>query len=90
MNMWTKKNITVSDSIGKYYTDVMKISSEKVKVVKNGINLDAFQPATKNELRKIRNSINYYGKEISIKETEDVLKRIKELRKLILEIIDLD
>jgi len=32
------------------------------------------------ELRKIRNSINYYAKEISIEEAGDVLKRIKKLR----------
>jgi len=31
-------------------------------------------------LRKIRNSINYYGKEISVQEAKDVLKRIKDLR----------
>lgn len=32
------------------------------------------------ELRKIRNDINYYGKEIAIKEAKDVLQRIKKLR----------
>ncbi len=31
------------------------------------------------EIRKIRNNINYYGKEISIKEAEEVLKIIKKL-----------
>ena len=38
------------------------------------------------ELRKIRNSINYYGKEISIQEAKEILKRIMNLR---LEILDL-
>jgi hypothetical protein len=33
------------------------------------------------ELRKVRNSINYYGKEVSIQETKEILKRIKDLRK---------
>ena len=40
------------------------------------------------ELRKIRNSINYYGKEISIEDAKDTLERIKNLRKLILEILN--
>lgn len=35
------------------------------------------------ELRKIRNSINYYAKDISIEEAKDVLKRIRELREKI-------
>lgn len=33
------------------------------------------------ELRKIRNSINYYAKDISVEEAKNVLERIKELRK---------
>ena len=32
------------------------------------------------ELRRIRNSINYYGKDISIQESKKVLERIKNLR----------
>ena len=32
------------------------------------------------ELRKIRNGINYYAKDISTSEAKDVLKRIKKLR----------
>jgi len=32
------------------------------------------------EIRKIRNNINYYGKTISVEEAEDVIKRIKKLR----------
>lgn len=39
------------------------------------------------ELRKIRNDINYYGKAISINEAKDILKRIKELRKGILRLL---
>lgn len=39
------------------------------------------------ELRKIRNSINYYGKDISIIEAKDVLKRIKKLREEIFSLI---
>jgi len=37
-----------------------------------------------NEIRKIRNAINYYGKDISIKDAEEVIERIKILRKFIL------
>ncbi|PIN89557.1 hypothetical protein COU60_03015 [Candidatus Pacearchaeota archaeon CG10_big_fil_rev_8_21_14_0_10_34_76] len=39
------------------------------------------------EIRKIRNGINYYAKEISIGEAKEVLKRIKMLRKEIIELL---
>ena len=39
------------------------------------------------ELRKIRNSINYYAKDISVEEAKDVLKRIIKLRKGILNLL---
>jgi len=39
------------------------------------------------EIRKIRNSINYYAKEISIEEAKDVLERIRELREEILKLL---
>ena len=39
------------------------------------------------ELRKIRNSINYYAKDISIKEAKDVLERIMKLRGEILNLL---
>ena len=42
------------------------------------------------ELRKIRNNINYYGKEISIEEAKNVLRRIKNLRNSIFELIQKD
>ncbi len=32
------------------------------------------------EIRKIRNDVNYYGKEISVEEAENVINRIKNLR----------
>jgi len=32
------------------------------------------------EIRKIRNDVNYYGKDISTEEAEDIIKRIKNLR----------
>ncbi|MDO8508163.1 MAG: hypothetical protein Q7S27_00595 [Nanoarchaeota archaeon] len=40
------------------------------------------------ELRKIRNSINYYGKEISINEALNVLNRIALLREKVLGLIN--
>jgi hypothetical protein len=40
------------------------------------------------ELRKIRNSINYYGKGISIAEAKDAIERIKKLRGEILELLE--
>ena len=40
------------------------------------------------ELRKIRNSVNYYGKEISIQEAKEVLERIADLRLSILELLN--
>jgi hypothetical protein len=39
------------------------------------------------DLRKIRNSINYYAKDISIKEAEDVLERLRKLRGEILKLL---
>ena len=39
------------------------------------------------EIRKIRNSINYYGKGVSIEEAKEIIIRIKELRKFILELL---
>lgn len=41
------------------------------------------------KLRKIRNSINYYAKEISIQDTKDTLSRIKKLRKNVLDLLEL-
>lgn len=38
------------------------------------------------EIRKIRNSINYYGREISIEEANDVINKIKLLRNFIFSI----
>lgn len=39
------------------------------------------------ELRKIRNGLNYYGKDISIEEARNVLKRIMRLREEILGLV---
>ncbi len=39
------------------------------------------------ELRKIRNSINYYAKDISVEETKEVLERVKNLREEILRLV---
>lgn len=39
------------------------------------------------KLRKIRNSVNYYAKEISIQDTKDIINRIKKLRKDVLELL---
>ncbi len=39
------------------------------------------------ELRKIRNSINYYAKDISVDEAKDVLKRIIKLREEVVELL---
>ena len=39
------------------------------------------------ELRKIRNGINYYAKDISVNEAKEVLNRIKKLREEILNLI---
>src|SRR3989344_1570196 len=40
------------------------------------------------ELRKVRNSINYYAKDVSIEEAKDILKRIKVLRNKIFILLD--
>lgn len=40
------------------------------------------------ELRRIRNSIDYYGKEISLNEAGDVLNRLKKLRTEIKKLIE--
>lgn len=39
------------------------------------------------ELRKIRNSINYYAKEISIPEAKEILERLNKLRKEFLNLL---
>lgn len=39
------------------------------------------------EIRKIRNAVNYYGKDISIKEAEEIIKRIKILRENIVKLM---
>lgn len=52
------------------------------EILKQDLNGEEFD-----ELRKIRNSINYYGKDLSIREAEDILKRIKKLRKIIIKFI---
>ena len=39
------------------------------------------------EIRKIRNDLNYYAKEISVEEAREVIKRIKNLRKLFLSML---
>lgn len=36
------------------------------------------------DIRKIRNSVNYYGKDIPVVETEKIIKRITELRDFVL------
>lgn len=41
-------------------------------------------------LRRIRNSVNYYGKEISIQDTMEILRRIKKLRNKILDLMEED
>ena len=39
------------------------------------------------EIRKIRNFVNYYGKDISIQESKEVIRRIKNLRKDVLRLL---
>jgi hypothetical protein len=39
------------------------------------------------ELRKIRNSINYYAKDVSLDEAKDVLERIRRLREEIMRLL---
>lgn len=38
--------------------------------------------------RKIRNDINYYGKEVSIQEAQQILKQIESLRKELIRILE--
>lgn len=38
-------------------------------------------------LRKIRNSVNYYAKDISLNDTKDILTQIKKLREEILKLL---
>ena len=40
------------------------------------------------ELRRIRNNIDYYGKDISVVEAKEVIERIKKLREKILELLN--
>lgn len=45
------------------------------EMIKKGKEGDEF-----NEIRLIRNDVNYYGKDISVEEAEDIIERIKKLR----------
>lgn len=40
------------------------------------------------EIRKARNKVNYYGQEITIEEAEQMINRIKELRKYLLDLFN--
>ncbi len=40
------------------------------------------------EIRKIRNNVNYYGKEILVDEANEVIRRIKKLRKELYEFLE--
>ena len=48
---------------------------------------ESIKGAEFDELRKIRNSINYYAKDISVKEAKDVLERIRRLREEIIKLL---
>lgn len=48
------------------------------EVVKKSEQADEFD-----EIRKVRNAVNYYGKEISTEETSEIISRIKSLRTFI-------
>lgn len=50
------------------------------EILKESNNGDEFD-----EIRKIRNDVNYYGKGINIEEAEDIIKKTKNLRKKFLE-----
>lgn len=50
------------------------------EILKESDNGDEFD-----EIRKVRNDVNYYGKNINIKEAEDMIKRTKNLRRKFLE-----
>src|SRR3989344_2882388 len=41
---------------------------------------ESFKGDEFDELRKIRNKINYYGKDVSVEEAKDILKRLHKLR----------
>ncbi len=42
------------------------------------------------DIRKIRNAVNYYGKEISAKETQKIIDRIKTLRNFVYNLITIN
>ena len=48
---------------------------------------ESIKGAEFDELRKIRNSINYYAKDISVEEAKDVLERIRKLREEIIKLL---
>jgi glycosyltransferase involved in cell wall biosynthesis len=43
LNMWTKKNIAVSGQVGKYLIEKTRVSSGKVFVIDNGVDLDIYR-----------------------------------------------
>lgn len=52
------------------------------EILKESDNGDEFD-----EIRKIRKAVNYYGKEINIKEAEEIIKRTKKLRNKLLDML---
>ena len=42
------------------------------------------------EIRKVRNSVNYYGKDISVEETDKFIAQIKELRAFVIGLLGKD
>lgn len=52
------------------------------EVMKESYKADEF-----NEIRKVRNAVNYYGKEISVEEANEIIARIKKLAVSIAELL---
>ena len=58
LNSWTKKNIVVSETVRRYFTDVVGISPDKVVKISNGIDLDVFSPPAEETKTEIKKELN--------------------------------
>jgi len=54
LNLWTAKNITVSEPIRRYVIDMVGVAPHKVVTLHNGVNTQLFRPSTADEKAEVR------------------------------------
>jgi glycosyltransferase involved in cell wall biosynthesis len=54
LNLWTAKNIAVSEPIRRYVIDMVGVAPHKVVTLRNGVNTELFRPSTAGEKAEVR------------------------------------